>query len=63
MRGRRRQIQVLVTLSLAPGVTATEARRELRSRVNDGACYSLDQEHVRVAKAAGLPRPYTHGVG
>lgn len=32
---KRRRVRVLVTLSVHPGMTAAEARRELRTRVND----------------------------
>lgn len=39
---KRRIITAVVELSLAPGVTAAAARRELRTRVNDLCCYSLD---------------------
>lgn len=55
-RPRRRTVKVLVTLSLAPGVTADQARRELRSRCNDlaGWYQHLDDEDVRVRKAKGV---------
>lgn len=47
---KRRYLQVTLKISLAPGVTAAQARREVRSRVNDLCCYSLDESDVRVAK-------------
>ena len=50
---RRRRVRVTVELSLAPGVTAAQARRELRTRVNDLCCYSLEEGEVRVAKMTG----------
>lgn len=52
---KRRTIQVVVTLSYADHVSAAEARRELRTRVNDGCCYSHDQEDVRVRKMQAPP--------
>lgn len=54
---KRKTITVLVTLSYAPKggdygqrITAAMARRELRTRVNDLCCYSLDESDVRVRK-------------
>ena len=47
---RRRYVEVTLKLSLAPGVTAAQARREVRTRVNELTCYSLDEPEVRVAK-------------
>ena len=49
---RRRSIKVEVTLSLAPGVTATAAKRELRTRCNDLCCFILDEGDVRIQKIA-----------
>lgn len=49
---KRRLITVTVTLSLAPGVTKAQAKRELRTRNNEASCYALDQEDVRVRKVA-----------
>lgn len=55
---KRKQITVLVTLSVHPRVTAAEARRELRTRVNElrehhcvfqSGLYA-EEKHVRVAK-------------
>lgn len=55
---KRKLIRVVVTLSVAPHVSAAEARRELRSRVNDSCCWFYDEEDVRVrqAKPAGRLR-------
>lgn len=56
MRSRKRKtIRVMATLSVAPHVSAAEARRELRTRVNEGCCWFYDEEDVRVrqAKPAG----------
>ncbi len=55
-RPRRRQVKVLVTLSVAPGVTAEQARRELRTRCNDLAgwyCH-LETADVSVRKMKGV---------
>lgn len=46
----RRYLKITLTVSLAPGVTAAQARREVRTRVNDLCCYSLDEGEVRVQK-------------
>ena len=52
MPAKRKFITVTVTLSVDHRVTKSEARRELRTRVNDGCCYSLDEDQVRVRKAS-----------
>jgi len=54
MAARRRTVQVLVTLSLAPGVTKAEAERELRARVNQSCGYyeHIDERDVRVRRIA-----------
>lgn len=52
MSKHRKLITVTVTLSVKPGVTKAEAKRELRTRVNEECCYSLDTEDVRVRKVA-----------
>jgi hypothetical protein len=46
----RRTIRLLVTLSLAPGVSITAAKRELRTRNNDACCYMHFLEEVRVQR-------------
>lgn len=46
----RRLVRVQVVLSIAPGVSIGEARRELRTRCNEGCCHSREQGEVRVAK-------------
>lgn len=54
-RKRRRLVKVEVVLSVAPGITAIQARRELRSRVNHLAgwyCH-IDDADVRVRSAKG----------
>ena len=57
-RRKRRLIKVEVTLSLAPGVTAAQARKELRSRINDQREYHSHWEWpenaVRFRKAKGV---------
>lgn len=55
-RPRRKQVKVLVTLSVAAHVTAAQARRELRTRCNDlaGWYQHLDDADVRVRKAKGV---------
>jgi hypothetical protein len=55
-RPKRRLMTVEVTLSVKPGVTAAQARRELRTRCNDLACWSADLEEgdVRVRKMKGV---------
>ena len=52
MSTKRKLISVTVTLSVDPGVTKAQALRELRTRVNESCCYSLDEEQVRVRKAS-----------
>lgn len=47
---KRKLIEVTVTLSVEESVTKAEASREVRTRVNEGCCYVLDQEQVRVRK-------------
>lgn len=56
MSKKRRTVQVLVTLSYEPHIPAAEARRELRTRVNEGRCYIHDTEDVRVRKMAPPPK-------
>lgn len=53
---KRRIVKQLVTLSVAPGVTAAQARRELRTRCNElcGYHYHLDDSDVRVRKIEGV---------
>lgn len=41
-RGKRKIVRVLVELSVARNVPAAAARRELRTRVNELTCYSLE---------------------
>lgn len=50
----RRTVQVVVTLSLAPGVTKAEAEREIRTRVNEGCGYysHIEEADVRIRKIA-----------
>lgn len=54
---KRRTCRVLVTLSYAARddygrpITAAMARRELRTRVNELCCYSLEEADVRVRAA------------
>jgi hypothetical protein len=48
---KRRLIPVTVMLSVAPGMTKAQALRELRSRINDGCCYALEEREVRVRRA------------
>ncbi len=57
MRAKRKTIKVVVTLSYGAEsgtwsgpVTVAQAKRELRSRVNDLCCYSRDESEVRVRK-------------
>lgn len=56
MRQKRKTVQVVVTLSYGQTdawggpVTLAQAKRELRSRVNDLCCYSRDENEVRVRK-------------
>lgn len=45
---KRKQIEVTVKLSVKPGITKSEAKRELKSRVNDACCYRLDEEDVKI---------------
>jgi hypothetical protein len=47
---------MMVVLSVAPGITAAEARRELRTRCNDLACFSdhVEESDVRVRSAKGV---------
>ena len=51
---KRKLVRCEVTLSVASHVSAAEARRELRTRVNELCCYSLDEGEVRVRKAKGV---------
>lgn len=53
---KRKQFRVLVTLSAAPGVTRTEAIREMRTRTNDLCCYNREEDEVRVRKIEGAGR-------
>lgn len=53
---KRRLVKVVVTLSVAPYITAPEARRELRSRVNQGCCWFYDEEDVKVREAKPIGR-------
>lgn len=48
----RKLIEVTVVLSVKEGTTKREALRELRTRVNESCCYSLEPEDVRVRKAS-----------
>jgi len=50
---RRKLVKVALTLSVAPHVTATQARREVRSRINHLAGWhmNLDDSDVRARKA------------
>lgn len=54
-RKKRRQIVVTLTLSVAPGVTVREAKREVKTRTNDACCYSLNEEDVRVVRTSAPP--------
>ncbi len=54
MAKKRKTVTVLVTLSLAPGVSKAQGIRELRTRTNDLCCYALDDEDVRVRSAKGV---------
>lgn len=49
---RRKLIKVEVTLSVAPHVTAAQARAELRSRCNDECGYwdHIDTDMVRIRR-------------
>ncbi|MBU0801395.1 MAG: hypothetical protein KKA05_10410 [Alphaproteobacteria bacterium] len=49
---KRKLIKVTLVLSVAPGVTKAQAKREVRTRVNEECCYILDNEDVRVRKAS-----------
>lgn len=56
-RPKRRTVHVLVTVSLAPGVTKAEAKREIRSRVNDGCGFysHVGERDVRISGIAPAP--------
>ena len=55
-RGKRKIVRVMVELSVASNVPAAAARRELRTRVNELCCHSLEDgswqkpAYVRVKK-------------
>lgn len=51
---RRKLIKVEVLLSVAPHISAAEARRELRTRINELCCFHHDEPDVRVRKAKGV---------
>ncbi len=53
----KREVRCIVTLSYDDNIPAAEARRELRTRVNEGCCYSHDQSAVRVKKITRLGPP------
>lgn len=48
MARRRKLVTMLVTVSVNPDMSAAEARREVRTLVNDQCNYSWDQEDIRV---------------
>lgn len=52
MADKRRYIAVTLKLSLAPGVTAAQARREVRTRVNELCGYHshIEDSDVRVSR-------------
>ena len=56
-RGKRKIVRVMVELSVASNVPAAAARRELRTRVNELCCHSLEDgswqkpAYVRVKSA------------
>jgi hypothetical protein len=45
---KRKVITVHVAVSVPEGVTKQDVKREIKARVNDGCCYSLEQEDVKV---------------
>lgn len=47
-RPRRKDVWMLLRVSTPPGTTARDARREVRSLVNDQCNYSLDPGDVKV---------------
>lgn len=47
MARKKKIVYALVALSVDPEVSAADARRELRSRVNDGCDYYYDEHQVR----------------
>lgn len=51
-RARRREVTVAVTLSIAPGVTLAEAKREIRTRVNELCGYysHVEESDVRIRR-------------
>lgn len=51
---KRKLVKVEVLLSVAPHIPAAEARRELRTRVNELCCYYYEEPDVRVRKARGV---------
>lgn len=52
---RRRYVEITLKLSLAPGVTAAQARREVRTRINEGCIYHshIEESDVRAVKIEG----------
>lgn len=45
---RRNTVYLLVTLSLDPAMCIAQAKREVRSRINEGCCHSYEQAAVKV---------------
>lgn len=63
---KRRRMTITVVLSVAPGITKAEAVREVRTRVNQLACYSchIEEEDVRIRQIdhrIGRKLPYNFG--
>lgn len=50
MTERRKQYTMTITVSVAPHVTAAEARREVRTLINEQVNYHHDPEDVRCKK-------------
>lgn len=55
MNTKRKKISFLVTVSVPGWMTAAEARREIKTLINDQCNYTAEPEEVRAVKATKVP--------
>ena len=55
MTGATKTMRVLVTLIVPRDMTAIQARREVRTLINDQSHYAADPGDVRARKVSGAP--------
>jgi hypothetical protein len=56
MSKKRRTVWVLVRASVADHVSTADARKEIKTRVNEACCWKHEEEDVKITSASPMSR-------